>query len=1387
MADNVQIQGLEFEVVGEAEKAASGLSKLTSNLNKLKKATSGGIGLKTVASEIKDFNKAVGKMDSSGLSNMAKALTSIGRVGQKLTTVREHLQAMSGLDFSNMTQAARDIGQIGTAGGLSAVQKSASATGSTPEPGVSSAGVDDAAVALKDATAAMDEASKSGARLATTMNTAASGVNTVASSIKTLVSRVGELGLNFALVQPFKNLVSPMKNATKSVKQFISSLGRIAVYRLVRSLLSSITQSLQEGIKNLYEYSKTVGTEFHKSMNTLATDVQYLKNSFAAAAAPIINTLAPAFDYLADKIAYVLNLLAQLFAMLNGSSTYTKAVKAATEYGDATTEAAEAAKSFTAGFDELNVFNEDTGSSSGSSADYGSMFEEVTIDSDITNFVDRLKEAFDAGDWEGLGTLLGEKVNDLFDMVDWNSIGQTIGYYLGGAISTAFNFLKTVDFQAIGSDLASLLNGIFEQVNFEDLGGLLVRKLTIIPDLLIGAIQELDWKLVGESFADLLKGIFNEASDWINSIDWEQLGEDIWQALYDVITGVDWGGLSDAFEDLVYDAFSAAIDLIKGFFKSAAEDISGDTGFFEQLGQFAEVLEVVFAAFGKLKWAAALFAIEGISQIVEAIKKIAAGEAEVEDFVSLVNGLSKVATAIGVFTGRLDVAGWSLAISGLTSIIQEIASNWDAIKQGDWSGVDKATLLIGALEILGGVVTAIATFVKIKNAASISEASTALADLNTTISTGVSPKLVSIAKNLGVALGILTELALAVGIFIATIAGIGYLLQLVAEAWEPVIANSETVVTALTLGTALLLGVGAAAYVLGSGGLGIAVNIGIGTIILAELGVATGLFLIEIWAIGKGLDEIGQAWEPVLANGSNIATAIAVGTGILLAIGIVTAALGAATVASVGLLPAAIALGTVMLELLTWAFEEFCDSLVTVANELTDNLAPPLSRLNDILPELTVDMADFTSFMTTLANQISTYTSSMGSLTWSSIVNAFLGLFSGNPVKSFANDVADMAEDIANLNDQLAVANPELQEAVTLVSEYGSLLTQLQSLLDAQEEVVLSGSMYVNMKELGVELVTGFAAGMNSQASVLNESFSMITSNIQTTYTTTLTALQTLTTTAWTSIYTATVSQWSLVSSYLTSSWSTLRSTMTTGLSALSTVWSSGWTKMTTQWQSFSTTILTGVVLFSTQLTTTWSTMWTSLSLSWSNWIATFTAGYESFETTFTSAWTSMWKGLTNITIAQWNSVLTAMETGMNNAITALNSVIRSMNTMSDTTGTTLSTVSKVQLAKIAYMAQGGFVDEGQLFIARESGAEMVGSVGRRTAVANNDQIVEGITAGVSSANDGVIAAIYELMNVIEGKDMSVSIGDDVIGRSYDRYSRNRGVRVNSGAFSNAY
>lgn len=52
----------------------------------------------------------------------------------------------------------------------------------------------------------------------------------------------------------------------------------------------------------------------------------------------------------------------------------------------------------------------------------------------------------------------------------------------------------------------------------------------------------------------------------------------------------------------------------------------------------------------------------------------------------------------------------------------------------------------------------------------------------------------------------------------------------------------------------------------------------------------------------------------------------------------------------------------------------------------------------------------------------------------------------------------------------------------------------------------------------------------------------------------------------------------------------------------------------------------------------------------------------------------------------------------------------------------------------VSWYANGGFPDTGQFFIAREAGPEMVGKIGNRTAVANNDQIVAGIQQGVYNA-----------------------------------------------------
>jgi hypothetical protein len=93
----------------------------------------------------------------------------------------------------------------------------------------------------------------------------------------------------------------------------------------------------------------------------------------------------------------------------------------------------------------------------------------------------------------------------------------------------------------------------------------------------------------------------------------------------------------------------------------------------------------------------------------------------------------------------------------------------------------------------------------------------------------------------------------------------------------------------------------------------------------------------------------------------------------------------------------------------------------------------------------------------------------------------------------------------------------------------------------------------------------------------------------------------------------------------------------------------------------------------------------------------------------------------------------------------------------------------------------------GQMFIAREAGAEMVGTIGRRTAVANNDQIVEGISHGVSVANSESNALLREQNNLLRAmleKESGVYLDGKQITKSVESHQRQRGrVLVTGGAY----
>lgn len=97
--------------------------------------------------------------------------------------------------------------------------------------------------------------------------------------------------------------------------------------------------------------------------------------------------------------------------------------------------------------------------------------------------------------------------------------------------------------------------------------------------------------------------------------------------------------------------------------------------------------------------------------------------------------------------------------------------------------------------------------------------------------------------------------------------------------------------------------------------------------------------------------------------------------------------------------------------------------------------------------------------------------------------------------------------------------------------------------------------------------------------------------------------------------------------------------------------------------------------------------------------------------------------------------------------------------------------------------AAGGFPAVGEMFIAREAGPEMVGRIGSRSTVANNDQIVEGITAGVYQA---VVAAMNNSQGR-GGQSVNVYLDGKQIYASVKKTESERGVSLMGNQLGYAY
>lgn len=180
-----------------------------------------------------------------------------------------------------------------------------------------------------------------------------------------------------------------------------------------------------------------------------------------------------------------------------------------------------------------------------------------------------------------------------------------------------------------------------------------------------------------------------------------------------------------------------------------------------------------------------------------------------------------------------------------------------------------------------------------------------------------------------------------------------------------------------------------------------------------------------------------------------------------------------------------------------------------------------------------------------------------------------------------------------------------------------------------------------------------------------------------------------------------------------------------------------------------------------------WNKLKTGASDAWQGIKDVFSKVANWFEGIFSEAWQKVkgvfssggqvFENIKEGISTTFKNIVNGLITGINNVVSvpfnAINNALNTLRNIEILGAKPFSGIQNIWVPQIPLLYEkGGFPDTGEFFMARESGPEMVGRIGNRTAVANNDQIVEAIERGVYratvNANSGGSGTNYFNVNV---------------------------------------
>lgn len=435
------------------------------------------------------------------------------------------------------------------------------------------------------------------------------------------------------------------EKGSKALKSAISSLSRSAL-RLGKTAQQSATGVIGN-IKKLVPTIIGVGSAFgviSKAVSAFMAQNELLSKRMSSVWTALGNLIGPIVTQLVNWVTTAVSYLLSFLKLLGVTG------KTASQLSKSAKGAGSDLQKTIAGFDELNVLQDNSG---GGSGDAG------LKDIEPTEWMKALSELLKKGLWEDAGKMIAQRLNEMVDSVDWAGIGKKIAYYFNGALTVLATIIKKFNWQNLGRSFAKGVNEILNGVNWQNLGVVLMGKLTALFGIITGFLAELDWGALAKAMSDTFIGAVSQLSETIRNADFRSIGEGI----RTFFMNIDWNGILEAVKEALQTMWNGALDFLRGLMGSGEDDTDPwIVTILEKLGGAIEKVGTFVSEHGE----AILTFVTGIGTTVAALT---IGE-KVADFVK---GLKDVIGTAGTAKGALKALFSVLSANPIVLVIALIA------------------------------------------------------------------------------------------------------------------------------------------------------------------------------------------------------------------------------------------------------------------------------------------------------------------------------------------------------------------------------------------------------------------------------------------------------------------------------------------------------------------------------------------------------------------------------------------------------------------------------------------------------------------------------------------------------------------------------------------